>query len=294
MEFANTPSFFRHGPSPAARLTVCVLLSLSLLVADSRFGLMERAREAVSVVLYPLQRAANLPVSAVRHLGELFVAQATLKEENDALKNHALEQKAEIDRLRAAQADLAELRKTHALSTSLGGGGQIAEVLYTGRDPFSHKIIVDKGEDAGLARGQPVTDEGGLVGQITRVQPLSAEVTLVTDKHQMVPVMLERTGVRAILYGYGGGVELRYLPMGADIRPGDRLLTSGIDGVYPPGLPVARVERVDRTSSNAFVRAITRPLGGLDHGRFVLVLPVRKLPPPPPPAAPAPETKAGK
>lgn len=288
MEFANTPSFFRHGPSPLARLAISVTLSLTLLVSDSHFGLMERARDGLSVVLYPLQWAVNLPVAAVRHAGDFFVTQTELKRENDALKNRALVLSAEVARLQAAQRDLAELRTTAALRVQHNGQGQIAEVLYTGRDPFSHKIIIDQGDNAGLKNGQPVLDDSGLIGQVTRVQPLSAEVTLLTDKHQMVPVMIERNGVRAILYGYGGGIELRYLPQSADIRPGDRLVTSGIDGLYPSGIPVAKVGRVDRQSTNAFARVQTLPLGGIEHGRFVLVMPARDVPSPPPPvAAPA-------
>ncbi|MCL6264130.1 rod shape-determining protein MreC [Craterilacuibacter sp. RT1T] len=278
MEFSNTPSFFHHGPSPATRLAISVTLSLALLVGDSQFGLMERSREGLSVVLYPLQQAVNLPLSAARHVGDFFVRQAELKTENDALKNRQLALAAQIVRLQAAERDLNELKNTNQLRISRNDQGQIAEVLYTGRDPFSHKIIIDKGEDAGLANGQPVIDEAGLIGQITRVQPLSAEVTLITDKHQMVPVMIQRTGVRAILYGYGGGVEVRYLPPAADIRAGDLLQTSGIDGLYPSGLPVARVSAVERSSGASFARITSKPLGGIDHGRFVLALPVRAVP----------------
>ncbi|MXR36454.1 rod shape-determining protein MreC [Craterilacuibacter sinensis] len=278
MEFSNTPSFFHHGPSPVARLAISVTLSLALLVGDSQFGLMERSREGLSVALYPLQQAVNLPVSAARHVGDFFVRQAELKTENDELKNRQLALAAQIVRLQAAERDLNELKKTNQLRISRNDQGQIAEVLYTGRDPFSHKIIIDKGEDAGLSTGQPVLDEAGLIGQVTRVQPLSAEVTLVTDKHQMVPVMIQRTGVRAILYGYGGGVEVRYLPPAADIKPGDLLQTSGIDGLYPAGLPVAKVTAVERGSGASFARITSTPLGGIDHGRFVLALPVRTVP----------------
>lgn len=279
MEFSNTPSFFHHGPSAATRLAVSVTLSLALLIGDSQFALMERSREGLSVVLYPLQWAVNVPLSAARHVGDFLVRQSELKAENDALKNRQLALAAQIVRLQAAERDLAELKRTNSLRVTRNDQGQIAEVLYTGRDPFSHKIIIDKGGDAGLSTGQPVLDEAGLIGQITRVQPLSAEVTLIIDKHQMVPVMVQRTGVRAILYGYGGGVEVRYLPPAADIKPGDLLQTSGIDGLYPAGLPVAKVTAVERGSGASFARITSLPLGGIDHGRFVLALPVRDAPP---------------
>lgn len=293
MDFANNPSFIRQGPSPAARLALCAVLSVALLVSDSQFGLMERARQGLSVVFYPLQRAVNLPVTLARDVGDFFTTQASLQAENNSLRNRHLAMAARLSRLETLERDYDALRRQNQFKSVRHDAGELAEVLYTGRDPFSYKIIIDKGEDAHLRPGQPVVDDQGLIGQITRVQPLTAEVTLVIDKTLMIPVMLQRTGARAILYGYGGGVEVRYLPVHADVQQGDLLVTSGIDGLYPEGLPVARVSRIERNGDTAFIRMVIVPVAGVQRGRYVMVLEEKSHVParPAEPVAPVQKTK---
>lgn len=272
MNVANTPSFIRQGPRPGLRLAFAAIASLALMVGDIRYGLMDPAREALSVALYPLQWAVNAPLIAGRHLGEFFIDQTELKRENAALKTQQLVQATKLAELATVKRELAELKAANQLKTSYRDGSTLAEVLYTGRDPFSYKIIIDKGADGGLLAGQPVVGNHGLIGQITRVQPLTAEVTLVINTNEMVPVMVERTGMRAILYGHGGGVELRYMPLQSDVKPGDTLVTSGIDGVYPAGVPVARVNKVERRSGAAFLVASCTPMDDVYSQRFVLAL----------------------
>jgi rod shape-determining protein MreC len=272
MDFANNPSFIRQGPRPGTRLAAAVLASVLLLIGDSQYGLMDKAREALSVVFYPLQRAVNLPITAARHVDDFFTTQTNLKAENEAMRSQHLAMAARLARLETLEQDYTALRRLNQLKSMRQDAGELAEILYTGRDPFSYKIIIDKGEDAHLRAGQPVVDDQGLLGQITRVQPLTAEVTLIIDKTLMVPVMVQRTGVRAVLYGYGGGVEARYLPVHADVRTGDVLVTSGLDGLYPAGIPVAQVGRVERNPDAAFIRLNSMPVAGVQHGRYVLVL----------------------
>ncbi|QEL57416.1 rod shape-determining protein MreC [Chromobacterium paludis] len=291
MDFANTPSFFRSGPPPAARLAISVAASLALLIGDSRYGLMEQAREALSLALYPVQRAVNLPAQAMRHVGDYLTSQTELKQENTALRERQLQMTAQLGRLQSLERELNELRQLNAIRAQRDDAAQIAETLYTGRDPFSYKIIIDKGADAKLQPGQPVVDARGLLGQITRVQPLTAEVTLIIDKNQMVPVMLERTGERAILYGYGGGVELRYLPQSSDVKENDKVVTSGLDGVYPEGIPVAMVTRVEHNAGAAFTRINTVPLAGVQQTRYVLALQAKPMPARPADPTPPPEKK---
>jgi rod shape-determining protein MreC len=172
----------------------------------------------------------------------------------------------------------------------------LSEVLYNDRDPFASKLVIDRGEAAGVKAGQVVIDAQGVVGQITRVQPLTAEVTLISHKNQPVPVQVVRNGLRAILFGLGreNPLEVRFAPLNSDIRADDVLVTSGIDGTYPPGLPVARVSRVDRNAGSAFARIACEPSADLDKHRFFLVLnEQRSLPARPEPEA-APPTKPGK
>ncbi|OWY40901.1 rod shape-determining protein MreC [Xenophilus sp. AP218F] len=295
MDFANTPSFFRSGPPPAARLAMSVAASIALLIGDSQFGLMEHTREAVSLALYPVQRAVNLPAQAMRHVSDFLTSQAELKAENNELRSRQMQMSAQLTRLETLQRELNELRALNGIKAIRNDAAQIAETLYTGRDPFSYKIIIDKGDDAKLQPGQPVVDAQGLLGQVTRVQPLTAEVSLVIDKNQMVPVMVARTGERAILYGYGGGVELRYLPQNADVQEKDRIVTSGLDGLYPEGIPVAVITKVDRNPGAAFVRVTTAPLAGVQQTRYVLVLQAKQAPARPAEApVPAKKTKGGK
>lgn len=272
MDFANTPSFFRSGPGPGVRLAICILTSLLLLVGDSRYGLMEKARDGLSLVLYPVQRAVNFPVTIAHHVNDFLTTQAELKKENDALRTQQLQISAKLTRMVTLERELNELRTLNNLRVQRDDTAQLAETLYTGRDPFSYKIIIDKGSNADLQPGQPAIDGQGLLGQITRVQPLTAEVTLIIDKNQLVPVMIQRTGTRAILYGYGGGVEIRYLPIHADVKVGDVIVTSGLDGIYPEGIAVARVSKVERNQGDAFARISTQAIAGVQDTRFVLVL----------------------
>jgi len=147
-------------------------------------------------------------------------------------------------------------------------------VLYVGRDPYTRKLNIDRGAAQGVRPGSPIADEDGVIGQVTRVHPLVAEVTLLTDRDQAVPVQVVRNGLRAVAFGAGasGMLELRFMSAVADIQNGDRLVTSGIDGTYPAGLPVASVVRIERDAEETFARAVCQPVAGIERGRYVLVL----------------------
>jgi len=268
------PPFFKRGPAPLVRLFFFASLSLALLVLDARFRYAEGLRGVLALAAYPLQRAATAPVELLRTVGDYFSTQAQLFEENAALraKNLALSQAAQ--RFETAEADAAQLRRLIGAAEKLEVKAKPAEILYAGRDPYSHKVFVNLGERQGVKPGSPVTDEAGVIGQVTRVHPLVSEVTLVTDQDHVVPIQVVRNGLRAIAFGGGasGMLELRFTAGNAEIQNGDRLVTSGIDGTYPAGLPVATVVRIERDAENSFARVICRPAGGVDRGRFVLVL----------------------
>jgi rod shape-determining protein MreC len=268
------PPFFKRGPAPLVRLFFFASLSLALLVLDARFRYAEGLRGVLALAAYPLQRAATAPVELLRTVGDYFSTQAQLFEENAALraKNLALSQAAQ--RFETAEADAAQLRRLIGAAEKLEVKATPAEILYAGRDPYSHKVFVNLGERQGVKPGSPVTDEAGVIGQVTRVHPLVSEVTLVTDQDHVVPIQVVRNGLRAIAFGGGasGMLELRFTAGNAEIQNGDRLVTSGIDGTYPAGLPVATVVRIERDAENSFARVICRPAGGVDRGRFVLVL----------------------
>ncbi len=268
------PAFFHRGPSPLARLAFFALVSITLLFLDTRYRYLENIRQAVAVALYPLQRAAQAPGEAIAYVGGYFVAQRTLLEENAELKRRLVEQGAAAQGFESARVDNARLKALLDVRSRYGGTAAVVEVLYTGRDPFTQKLFVDKGAAAGIAAGEAVIDAQGVVGQVTRVLPYMAEVTLVTDKDHAVPVKVERSGVRSVLYGAGAGraPELRFLSPNADIEPGDVLVTSGIDGTYPPGLAVARVATLERETGQMFARITTQPVAGVDRSEYLLVL----------------------
>ena len=268
------PPFFRRGPTPLVRLLVCSLLSLALLVTDARYRYLDGVRQTVSIVLYPLQR---LPATAAEMLGRIsdfFVTQAALHSENSRLVTQNLQNAAALQRYQALAAENAHLRELLGARQRSAENTVVAEVLYTGRDPFSRKIIIDKGQQHGLRMGKPVIDEIGVVGQVTRLYPWLAEVTLITDKDQAVPVQNLRNGLRAVLGGTGSSsqLELKFIPLNADFQNGDELVTSGLDGVYPAGLPVAVVANVERDAAYLFARITCKPLAGVASYGQVLIL----------------------
>jgi rod shape-determining protein MreC len=268
------PAFFHRGPSPLARLAFFGLISLSLLFLDTRYRYLENIRQGVAVVMYPLQRAAQLPGEALAYIGSHLATQSELREENAALKRRLVEQGAAAQGYPLARTENTRLRSLLDLRARYRGFATVVEVLYSGRDPFAQKLFVDKGADAGINPGDAVIDSQGVVGQVTRVLPYMAEITLVTDKDHAVPVKVERSGVRSVLYGAGAGhaPELRFMAPNADIQQGDVLVTSGIDGTYPPGLAVARVTILERETGQIFARIATQPLAGVDRSEYLLVL----------------------
>jgi rod shape-determining protein MreC len=281
----TTPRFFRHGPGLLARLVFFVMLSLILMALDTRFGYLPEIRQTVAMVAYPLQKLAYLPsVLSSRLDSGVFVSQ-NLVDEIATLKQQHLVDRGSLQRLQALEAENAQLRKLLNATKQLENGFVLAEILSIPPDPFSRKAILDKGSQNHIQPGQVVVDDTGVVGQITRVYPLLSEITLITDKDHSVPVQSLRNGLRSVVSGTGasGVLELRYLATNADIQRGDVLVTSGIDGVYPPGLPVAQISEIRSNATDAFARITCVPAAGVDRNRQVLILSLL----PPAPAIPA-------
>ncbi len=286
------PPFFKRGPAPLALLSFYVAFSIALFVLDLRFHALDIVRQAISLSTDPLQRLAQAPVRMLTEGSDYFLTLESVQEENRSLQAAQLAAAPTLLRLEQLEAENERLRQLLALQSREKAAGQAARILYTARDPFARRVYLDKGQQQGLIPGQPVIDEGGIIGQITRVFPFSAEVTLVTDKNQAVPVQVQRTGQRSVTFGLGNGqVELKYIPANADVQVGDMLVTSGLDGVYLPGFPVAKVIHVERDSAYAFARIIAAPLAAVESHTLVMVLHPRE---PLPPRPPAPEAESGK
>jgi rod shape-determining protein MreC len=287
------PPFFRQGPSALTKLAFFAALALFMMVSDTRFGFIEPIRSALATALLPMQSAMGVPVKVWRDAGNyLGGLQAALQGERAA----RLELVRNADRAAAADQlalENARLRALLELRPSLAVRAQAAEVMYEAADPYSRKVYIDRGSTHAISVGSPVINETGLLGQVTRIYPLSAEVTLLTDRDAAIPVLNTRTQQRSAASGGAGGgsnpgMELRFMAGNADVQAGDALVTSGIDGIYPPGLPVARVVSVERRADSGFARIQLAPAASPDAVRHVMVLePLGRQLPPKPEAQPA-------
>lgn len=292
------PPFFRQGPSALSKLTVFSAMALFLMVADNRFKISQPVRVAVATVLRPVQWVAMQPVSWALEGGQYFESLTQAQSEAGLARAKLAAQSQRANQVDQLLLENQRLRQMLSLKERLNVPAQAAQVLYDAADPYSRKVIIDVGLATGVAAGSPVIDEAGVLGQVTRVYPTVSEVTLVTDRDQVIPVLNTRTGARGIAFGEGtiasGGLELRYMSATADVQVGDQLSTSGVDGVYPPGLPVARVEKVERRPDNAFARVICAPLGRVAATGQVMVLASATAAIAPRPEPEAPPLAAGK
>lgn len=274
MSNAQNFQFFNRGPSPAARLVFFVVLSLLLMFVDARYRYLESARSLLSVLVSPIQQLATMPGKLWHQAGEFFVTQHGLVEENRSLHQQHSDDAAQLSQFQSLQQENQQLRNLLALPQRSEFSAQPVEVIYTERDVFKRKLLVNKGMDANVEVGQVVMDDTGIVGQVTRVHPWLAEVTLITEKDQAVPVQVMRNGLRTIVFGAGdtSQLSLRYMPISSDIQNGDILVTSGIDGIYPPGIPVAKVIKIERDAAYPFARIACLPTAGVDRNRHLLIL----------------------
>ena len=284
------PPFFHQGPSALTRLAVFSAVALFLMAADTRFAVTRPLRAGLAMVLLPLERLLELPMqlthSGGEYVGGLHQAQADLARAQATLTA----QSAKAARVDTLLAENARLRALVDLKPGLAVKSQAAEVLYEASDPFSRKIFIDRGATNGVVPGAPVIDESGVLGQVTRVYPLSSEVTLLIDKEAAIPVLNTRTHQRSAAFGDSASMELRFMAGNADVHVGDVLQTSGVDGIYPPGLDVAKVVKVDPRADSSFARIALVPTASADGVRHVLVLEPMAMQLPP---RPAPEPEPG-
>ncbi|MFZ2652713.1 MAG: rod shape-determining protein MreC [Burkholderiaceae bacterium] len=281
------PPFFRQGPSALSKLSFFAALALFLMIADTRLQITRPLRGALAVVLHPVQRALLAPVQVWRDVGEYFIGLEGALARAEAARLELAAQAARALRVEQLEAENARLRSLIDLGPRLSVRSQPAQILYAASDPYTRKVIIDRGSRQGVALASPVINEHGVLGQVTRVYPLSSEVTLLTDKDAAIPVLNARSQVKSAAFGGLAGLELRFVAGNADVQVGDQLLTTGVDGVYPPGLPVATVALVDRKAESGFARIALRPAVVPDGVRHVLVLePVGAQMPPRPDSTP--------
>lgn len=264
---------FARRLGPTARLLIWLAIGVACIVIDTRYRTLDGLRSGFSLLLQPVREVMRAPSDVAAELGGFFTRHRLLQKERDALLTERARLQLKVNDARDLARENAELRTLLQLQARPGQKVVHAAQLYQGHDWFAQRLTLDRGAGAGLRSGLPVVDALGLVGQVSRVYPGSSDVTLVSSPDQLTPVYVERTGQRGLAAGSGHGrLELRYMPAQTDVRAGDRLLTSGIDRLYPAGIPVARVSRVSRSQSSPYLRVECLPLAGIDRSRAVLVL----------------------
>lgn len=267
------PPFFNRGPAPLVRLLFFVAASIALMVMDLRFHTLELTRLTIATLVWPIQRTAWLPIQAAGNIGHYFIRQSDLQADNESLQRQRMQAANLLLRQRHLEDENQRLRALLDMKMRQPVNGQVADIIYATRDPFSRHVIIDKGLQQGIQAGQIIVDERGVMGQVIRSFARTAEVSLLTDKQQAIPVQVQRNGLRSVLFGAGNGrLELRFLSTDADVQVGDILVTSGLDGIYLAGLPVAKVIRIDHDNTYVFARIICDPVAGIEHHGLVLVL----------------------
>lgn len=266
--------FFNRGPSPLAKLVIFSLLSIAMMLTDAYFSYLNPVRKAISFLMHPLEEVVTEPFRFYPTISHFFVTHGEIVKENQDLRSRELLQAAKLTRLAALEMENRHLRAMLQIRETLHSPSIAAEIIHTGQDPFVQRVLIDKGTVHSVNDGDAVMDNAGIIGQVTRAMPLDSEVTLITDKDQTTPVESLQSGVRGIVVGHGGDSELEipFMPVNTAIKEGDWFVTSGIDGVYPRGIPVAIVTRVERNAAYAFARITCRPVAGPNRYRQVLVV----------------------
>ena len=274
------PPFFKTGPSALTRLISFSLLSVVLLVSDAHYAYLETLRQVSNVMLSPLERLVHAPSVMWDAMSTWLTTVDSLRQSNAVLLQENRLSRAQNQKTMALELENRQLRSLLMLRQKVSQNLVTAEILYAMRDPFSRRVILDQGREQNMQAGAAVMDALGVVGQITRIYSDLSEVTLITDKGQLVPVLNARNGLRSIVAGTGVGnvLELQFVPLNADVQKGDALVTSGIDGIYPAGLPVAEVLAVLQNPAQLFMTVICRPLAGVDHYGQVYVVEPNPVP----------------
>ena len=269
------PPFFKQGTSAFTKLVLFSALSCSLMYVDQHYQVVQPARWALSLLVYPVQWLAQRPQVIWDQANDMLISKQDALTLAQQAQSRLLAQSVQASQVEQLQLENAHLRELMQLRERQPTHAMAAEVLYDAADPFTRKMILDKGAMQGVKDSSPVMDAQGVLGQVTRVHPLVSEITLVIDREHSIPVLNTRTGARGVAFGESGGapmLELRYMATNADIEEGDMLTTSGVDGVYPPGIPVAKVVKIERRADSVFARIHCEPLAKVQGARQVMVL----------------------
>ena len=269
----QTPAFFARGASAFSRLMFFCALSITFMAVDARLNYLSQIRQAFIAALHPFEVLANAPSEWYRDVSKYFSGHNQLIQENYNLKQQAFEHQIKLQRLNTIQAENNHLRSLLKGNLPIQPNAVLGEILHMGRDPFTKIVVVNRGSQNRVKAGQAVVDSKGVIGQVTRVYPFTSEVTLITDKTLSIPIQVERNQFRAIAFGEGNNtLDVPFLPTSVDIKVGDKLVTSGIDGIYPAGLAVAVVTKILQNPQSPFAKIISAPVADVSNHSQLLLL----------------------
>lgn len=256
------------------RLLVLVVLSVALMVVDARFTLLKPVRSQMSLVLMQTYWVTDLPQRLVQGVASQFGSRTELVAENEKLKTENLLLQGRMQKLAALTEQNVRLRELLNSSALVNEKVEVAELIGMDPNPFTHRIIINKGERDGVVLGQPVLDARGLMGQVVELMPNTSRVLLLTDTTHSIPVQVNRNGLRAIASGTGNPerLELRHVADTADIKVGDLLVSSGLGQRFPAGYPVATVKEVIHDSGQPFAIVRAVPTAALNRSRYLLLV----------------------
>ena len=283
-------NFIQHGLRPTSKLVIFTLAAVALLLLDNRYDAIQKAKSYTANALYPVQWLANQPVRWAQHSANYLRNQHDLLQQNAQLKTQNAQLQLQLQQKQVILQESTTLLKLQKLNQDALPQAKIAQIISTGANPLAERFTIDKGSRDQVRMGDPVTDEHGLIGQISSVQAFSAEVSLSTNSQAVIPAMVARTGVRTLVYGRSGGLDLRYFPSDASLQNQDLLITSGMDSIYPAGIPIATISAVQKGNGSPYYKTQLTPVANLLSSRFVMVIPQKAAIPThqPAPAASAP------
>lgn len=265
---------FVSAPSSGVKMTLLMILSIALMTFDRQANRLDQVRSGLSLLVYPVRAAVDLPWSAWHWFSESLASRGELLATNRELNHRILLLNGRLQKFDAMVSENERLRSLLASSRDMTAELQIAELVRADLDPFRHRVTINRGDDAGVRVGNALLDASGVVGQVVLTNAISANAILITDPGHATPVEINRNGVRTIALGTGAldRLDLPFLPNNAEIRPGDLLVTSGLAGRFPRGYPVAVIDEIIRDPGAAFARITARPVAQLDRLREVLVV----------------------
>ena len=269
----RSPQLFSSRPAGALRTLLMIGISILLMVYDHQTGSLKQIHAALATVVWPVQVIVDAPHSLLTWAEDKLATHQTLVAENDRLKTQLLQEQATLQQYAALQQENQRLRELMQAAAQVSGRVSAATILSAALDPFRHMVVIDKGTHDGVYEGQTVIDAYGIVGQVTRADPLASEVTLISDPGQAIQVEVNRTGLRTLAVGDAelSQLTLPYVTNSADIKQGDLVVTSGLGGHYPAGYPVGVITRFDRDPAEPFAHVSARTAADLSSGHEVLL-----------------------